>query len=272
MHRVGRLCVSLAVMLTVAATVNAGIDIAVYTETTQWISAPEAQAQADIFIALMDGAPGVDSIENLGQADLEQWTLDHTVENAGHLIVLYGDIPPTIYPGGNAEPDGSIAEEFLDAGNTFANSNDYFFWGQNARNEAGGLQNMIDIPGMTQWDDDTPMEPTAEGIAAIPSMPEAFTVDRPFHVNELIDDWVLEVAFATETGDQDATRCDPCIIHNEDTNGRLIQVYQTAGLEREEGLGLAEILENQYLDSVGALSVEPQDKLSTTWAGLKSRR
>jgi hypothetical protein len=261
----------LALLLVSVGTAHA-IDIAVYTETTQWIGQGDAQGQADIFMAEMEGKPGVDSIENVGLVAMEQWTLDHTVKDGGHLIVMYGDFPETIYPGGNAEPDGSIAEEFLEAGNSFSNSNDYFFWGVGGRNSEGGIQNMMDIPAMVQWDDNTPMTATVEGEAAIPSMPGDLTTDRPFHVDQLDGAWVLEVAFASNTGDQDPTRCDPCIVLDEDTNGRLIQVYQTNGLEQEEGLALAEILQNYYLDSVGALPVEPADKLSTTWAEIKTRR
>ena len=269
MRRSLPLCASLALLFAVSLGASA-IDIAVYTETTQWIGQAQAQEQADIFMAEMDGADGVDSVTNPGQGDLEQWTIDHTVPDGGHLIVLYGDIPATIYE--NADADGSVAEEFLDAGNSFSNSNDYFFWGVGGRNSEAGIQNMMDIPGIVQWDDNTPMERTAEGEAAVPSMPAAFTTDRPFHVDQLIDPWVLEVAFASTTGDQDTTRCDPCIVHDTETNGRLIQVYQTNGVEQEEGLALAEILKNHYLDAIGALDVEPENKLSTTWAQLKTRR
>ena len=167
MRRSLTLCASLAFLFAVSLGASA-IDIAVYTETTQWIGQAQAQEQADIFMAEMDGADGVDSVTNPGQGDLEQWALDHTVPDGGHLIVLYGDIPATIYE--NADADGSVAEEFLDAGNTFSNSNDYFFWGIGGRNSEAGIQNMMDIPGIVQWDDDTPMERTAEGKAAVPSM------------------------------------------------------------------------------------------------------
>jgi len=265
------LCAPVALMLATAGAAQA-IHIAVYTETTQWIGQAMAQGQADIFMAEMDGAAGVDSIENVSLVDMEQWTIDHTVNDGGNLIVMYGDFPETIYPGGNAEPDGSLAEEFLDAGNSFSNSNDYFFWGVAGRNSEGGIQNMMDIPGMVQWDDDTALTTTVEGAAIIPSMENDVESDRPFHVDQLDGAWVLEVAFASDTGDQDPRRCDPCIVLDEDTNGRLVQVHQTNGLVYDEGLALAEILKNYYLDSVGALSVDPQDKLSTSWAQLKTRR
>jgi len=271
MRRTLLLCAPVVLMLALSGAAHA-IHIAVYTETTQWIGQVLAQQEADIFMDAMDGADGVDSIENVSLADMEQWTIDNTVDNGGNLIVMYGDFPETIYPGGNAEPDGSLAEEFLDAGNSFSNSNDYFFWGVAGRNSEGGIQNMMDIPGITQWDDNTPMSATIEGAKIVPSMPNDYFTDRPFHLDQLAGPWVLEIALASNTGKQDAIRCDPCIVLDEDTNGRLIQVYQTNGLEQEEGLALSEILKNYYLEEVGALSVDSDDKLSTTWAELKTRR
>ncbi|GIX05857.1 MAG: hypothetical protein KatS3mg115_0260 [Candidatus Poribacteria bacterium] len=264
----------LALWAFVVFAARAGIDIAVYTETVQWIAQPLAQQEADKLIAALEGKPGIDSIVNIGMQDLAAWTEQHTVKNGHHIIVLYGDFPPTIYPQGNAEPDGSLAEEFLDAGNTFANSNDYFFWGLNGRNQEGGLQNMMDIPGITMWDDNTPMTATAEGKKYMPNtLPDKYTVDRPFHVDQIAGtDWELEIAFGSNTGDQSGTRCDPCIIHNTQTDGRLIQVFQTNGLEQKEGEGLAEIILNYYLEAVDALPVEPKGKLSTTWADLKIGR
>jgi len=259
--------------LTIAATVHAArkVDIAVYTETVQWIAQGQAQGEADAFIAAVKGKPGIGEVANIGMKDLEGWTKAHTQKNGGHMIVLYGDFPPTIYPDNNAKPDGSIAEEFLDAGNTFANSADYFFWGLNGRNKEGGLQNMMDIPGITMWGDNTAMKRTKEGEKYAPSIPKDYTVDRPFHVDELKGDWVMEIGFGTLTGDQNANRCDPCIIYNKTTNGRLIQVFQTNSLRYPDGKVLAEIVLNYYLDRIGALAVDPQDKISVTWGDLKRR-
>lgn len=248
------------------------VDIFVYTETVQWIAQAQAQAEADTFIAAVKGKPGIGEVVNLGAKDIAAWTKAHTVKNGGHIIVLYGDFPPEIYPQGNAKPDGSLAEEFLDIGNTFANSADYFFWGLNGRNQEGGLKNMMDIPNITMWGDNTAMKRTKEGEKYTPSCPKDFTTDRPFHVDELQGSpWVLEIAFGSLTGDQNTTRCDPCIIHNKQTNGRLIQVFQTNSLRYPDGKVLAEILLNYYLDKVGALAVDPEDMLPTTWGDLKRR-
>ncbi len=247
------------------------VDIFVYTETVQWIAQGQAQEEADEFIKEVDGKPGIGEVVNLGSKDIADWTEDHTVKEGHHIIVLFGDIHPEIYPAANAKKDGSIAEEFLDAGNTFTNSADYFFWGLAGRNEEGGLQNMMDIPGIVQWDDNTQMSVTKEGKKITPSLKD-YATDRPFHTDQLDNKWEVELALASDSGDQKGDRCDPCIIRNVNTDARLIQVYQTNGQKDPKGKVLAEIILNYYLETVGALAVEPDQKLPLTWGEIKSRR
>ena len=221
---------------------------------------------------MINGKNGIGEVVNEDAEALEDWTKGHTDKRGHHIIVLFGDIPPEIYPQGNAKPDGSIAEEFLDAGNTFSNTADYFFWGLQARNEAGGLQNMMDIPGIVQWDDNTPMKVTPEGKEFTPTLKDYMT-DRPFHVDQLANDWELEVAFATNTSEAiGSTRCDPCIIHNTKTGARLIQTYQTANQDDPKGEVIAEIILNYYLDAVEAQAVDPAKKLPVLWGDIKTRR
>ncbi|MCY4404524.1 MAG: hypothetical protein OXD54_18315 [Candidatus Poribacteria bacterium] len=251
---------------------DAQVDVFVYTQTTQWIGQPAAQAEADILIDMIEGAKGIGNVVNDPANALAEWTEKHTVKKGQHLIVLFGDIPPEIYPVGNAKPEGSIAEEFLDAGNTFSNSADYFFWGLGNRNAEGGLQNMMDIPGILQWDDDTPMKVTPEGEKLTPTLKD-YACDRPFHIDQIANGWELEIAFATNTGKADgATRCDPCIIRHTETGARLIQVYQTANQDDPKGEVIAEIILNYYLETVGAQAVEPEEKLPVLWGNIKTRR
>lgn len=252
--------------------VDAQIDVFVYTETTQWIGQPAAQEQADILIKMIEGENGIGEVVNEPAGDLENWTKAHSKKNGHHIIVLFGDIPPEIYPQGNAQPEGSIAEEFLDAGNTFANTADYFFWGKDNRNAEGGLQNMMDIPGIVQWDDNTPMKVTPEGKEFTPTLKE-YQTDRPFHVDQLANDWELEVAFATNTGQAEgSTRCDPCILRHTKTNARLIQAYQTANQVDPKGEVIAEIILNYYLEAAGTQAVDPTNKLPALWGDIKTRR
>lgn len=268
-------CVLCAATFMLAPTADAAkkIDVFVYTETVQWIGQAQAQDEADTLIKLIEGKKGLGEVVNDPAKAVEAWTKDHTVDKGNHIIVMFGDFPQEIYPNGKGDiKKGSVAEEFLDAGNTFSNSADYFFWGQGGRNEKEGLQNMMDIPGIVQWDDDTPMKVTKEGKALTPSLDD-YNTDRPFHLDDLDNDWELEIAFATETGKGDnAQRCDPCIVRNTKTDARLIQVYQTNNQDDPKGEVIAEIILNYYLEVTGALDVDAQDKLPTLWADIKTRR
>ena len=191
-------CVLCAATFMLAPTADAAkkIDVFVYTETVQWIGQAQAQDEADTLIKLIEGKKGLGEVVNDPAKAVEAWTKDHTVDKGNHIIVMFGDFPKEIYPNGKGDiKKGSVAEEFLDAGNTFSNSADYFFWGQGGRNEKEGLQNMMDIPGIVQWDDDTPMKVTKEGKALTPSLDD-YNTDRPFHLDDLDNDW--EIAHAED--------------------------------------------------------------------------
>ncbi len=249
------------------------VDVFIYTETVQWIGQGQAQEHGDKLMKLLKGKQGLGEVVNDPAKVVEAWTKEHTVEKGHHIIVLFGDFPKEIYPNGKGDKKkGSVAEEFLDAGNTFSNSADYFFWGQGGRNEAEGLQNMMDIPDIVQWDDDTAMKVTKEGKEYTPTLDD-YATDRPFHLDKLDGDWELEIAFATETGKgAGASRCDPCIVRNTETDARLIQVYQTNNGGEPMGEVIAEIILNYYLEAVGALDVDAKDKLPTLWGNIKTRR
>ena len=269
----GVLCAATLVLL--APTVDAAkkIDVFIYTDTVQWIGQAQAKDQAEILAKKIDGQQGFGEVLVHGPAkQVEAWTKKHTVDKGNHIIVMFGDVPPEIYDAGKDAKKETVAEEYLDAGNSFSNSADYFFWGQGGRNEEGGIKNMMDIPNMVQWDDDTPMEVTKEGKELTPTLKD-YATDRPFHVDKLAKtDWELEIAFASDTGTQKADRCDPCIVRNTKTDARLIQVYQTNNGGEPMGDVIAEILLNYYVEAVGALEVDPQDKLPALWGDLKRRR
>ena len=270
----GILCAAMVVPLAPTTATADKIDIFIYTDTVQWIGQAKAKEEAEILADHLKGANGIGEVILHGPAkDVEAWTKKHAVDKGHHLIVLFGDVPPEIYDAGKDKNKDTLAEEFLDAGNSFSNSADYFFWGQGGRNEANGLQNMMDIPDIVQWDDDTPMKVTKEGKELTPTL-KAYATDRPFHLDQIEDtDWELEIAFATETGNgSDANRCDPCIVRNTETDARLIQVYQTNNGGEPMGDVIAEIILNYYVEAAGTLDVEPQDKLPILWGDIKIRR
>ena len=268
----GVLCAATLALWVPTADAANKVDIFIYTDTVQWIGQAQAQEEAEILADHLKGADGIGELILHGPAkDVEAWTKKHTVDKGHHLIVMFGDVPVEIYDAGKDAKKGTVAEEYLDAGNSFSNSADYFFWGKGGRNEEGGIKNMMDIPDMVQWDDDTPMEVTKEGKELTPTLDD-YATDRPFHVDKLKNDWELEIAFASDSGTQKADRCDPCIVRNTKTDARLIQVYQTNSGGDPMGDVIAEIILNYYLEAVGALDVDPQDKLPALWGDLKIRR
>lgn len=249
------------------AQVFAANEVAIYTGTVQWISKEAADAQAQICVDMLNDAGIANTwYDSDGDMDaLADWMSSVTGDDGLDICVLYGDLPPTLYPDANAQPEGTVAETFIETtdGDAFINHADYMFWGLGARNEAGGLQNMMDIEGITMWDDDTPMVVTDEGKSISPTLTD-FASDRPFHIDELDGDWEVEVSLAqNEAG----TRADPIIVRDGNL-GRLIPVIQTANGDEPKGAIAAEII--IYLMST--TPVEPAAKLSTTWGDLKAGR
>ncbi|TKJ38869.1 MAG: hypothetical protein CEE38_04000 [Planctomycetes bacterium B3_Pla] len=183
------------------------------------------------------------------QDALADWVIAHTGDGVSDLLILCGNFPDTIYPPGNAEPDGSLAELFLDDGNTIVNTGDYMFYvnsGGTNNNAAGGLQNMMDIANgaIDMWDDNTPANVTAEGAAVAPSLQD-FQTDRPFHLDALEGDWVPELILAQNDA---GTRADPVIVVNTVTGGRLGIFYQTAGQDDDpRGEVMSEWINNYVL-------------------------
>ena len=104
----------------------AGVDVAICT-----VSHPMPQNDADEEIAVLrDAIQGAVDLQLFGAGDLDalaDWVQGHT-SSKNHILILTGILPTTLYASGNAEPDGSIVEEFLDAGNTIINTGEYTFY------------------------------------------------------------------------------------------------------------------------------------------------
>ena len=258
----------IALMALPLTSVFAAGGVAIYTGITQWIGKAAADEQAEICVGMLNDAGISDTVwyDSDGQAgDLADWMESATGNGALDICVLYGDFPPEIYPQGNTQTDGSIAETFIETtdGDVFINHADYMFWGLAGRNREGGLQNMMDIDGIVMWDDDTPMVVTAEGKAISPSLTD-YASDRPFHTDQLDGDWEIEVSLAQN---DDGTRADPIIVRDGNL-GRLIPMIQTNGGDEPKGAIAAEVITWLMMQT----PVEPAGKLSTTWGDLKAVR
>ena len=135
-------------------------------------------------------------------------------------------------------------------------------------NATGGLQNMMDIPGITMWGDNTAVTPTDDGKKFMPSL-KPYPTWRPFHLNELQDPWEAETIFAV---DQSGTKADPVVVKDKETGGRIAIAFQV-GLDKvPEDLRTKCLIEffNNWLSSIPeAAPVNPKDSLPITWGALK---
>jgi hypothetical protein len=223
-------------------------EVAIYTGTTQWIAKDQADAQAQIASDAL-GLAGIPTTLYPSDQDMQSvadWVVGATQNGKLDVLVLYGDLPPSIYPDGNAQPDGSPAELYIEStdGDAILNHADYMFWGLNARNQTGGLENMMDLPGIVMWDDDTCVAVTDEGKQIAPSL-TGYGTDRPFHLDQLGGSWLAEAILAQNAA---GTRADPVIVRD-GNRGRLIPVFQTNGGNEPKGTVAAEII--SWLMGVG---------------------
>ena len=225
------------------------------------------QAAADREMALLadeiSGKMNVETFTPDDHAALATWVENHT-GNGGDLLILCGQFPSTIYAPGNTQADDSLAEMFLDSGNTIINTGDYMFYVVDGAgtNAAGGLETMMDIPGTSMWDDNTAVMVTAEGANYTPTLVD-FQTDRPFHLDELDNGWEPALIMAQNDA---GTRADPVIVKNVDTGGMLGIFYQTASQDDDpRGLVISEFINSWY----GETAVDSVDSLTTTWGDVK---
>ncbi|HEC03768.1 MAG TPA: hypothetical protein ENI81_09555, partial [Phycisphaerales bacterium] len=220
-------------------------DIAISTQAG-WFSQEAADREAQEIVDNVT-AVAVELFAADQQDALADWVVAHTGDGVADLLILCGQFPNSIYPAGNAQPDGSIAELFLDDGNIIVNTGDYMFYVCSAGNNGdAGLGNMMDIDGIGMWDNDDPtVVVTADGLALTPSLAESFYANRPFHLDELEGAWFAELILAQNAA---GTRADPVIVANAETGGRLGIFYQTAGKDDEpRGEVISEWINNWYL-------------------------
>jgi len=243
-------------------------DIAISTQAGWW-----GQAAADREMQeIADNVTGA-SVEQFAaseQAALADWVADHTGDGTPDLLIICGQFPDTIYTPGNVQADDSLAELFLDDGNCIINTGDWIFYVVNGAgtNAAGGLQTMMDIPGVTvAGEDDTAVTVTADGQDYTPTLQD-FATDRPFHLDTLAGDWEVELVLA---GNAAGTRADPVIVHNTTTGGRIGIFYQTMSQDGDpRGEVISEWINNWFLLNVGgrgnpyARRASPADEATIT--------
>jgi len=270
------LVLSLAFLVVSVSSIFAAGEVAIYTGLTQWIDKPAADKHADKYVQLFEKAK-IKATWFKSDKDgpkVADWVKKTTSDNVIDALILFGDIPTAIYAGGNTQKDGSLAEKFVETkdGNAIMNHADYMFWGLAGRNKEPGLQNIMDVPGIVMWDDNTPCKVTAKGKDISPTLGKLGEIksDRPFHVDQIKDtSWKVEVSLADA---KSGTRADPVIVRDGD-KGRLIPCVQIASpTEPLADIGF-EIISWLFTENIkGDTAVDPAEKLSVVWSDLKTKK
>ncbi|HGJ66644.1 TPA: hypothetical protein ENS27_14870 [bacterium] len=256
---------SVAIMLIITSLAFAQVDkIAIFYEQVGWIAADPAKKAGD---AIVKGVTkGVNNIKVYNDADIGAFAKANTKDGDFDIIVTFGYFPVSLYKPGNAEKDGSLAENFLNGGDMILNTADYIFYvtqGGGANGDTG-LKNITNS-NFDCWTDGTTCKPTADGKKYAPSLPASFTAPRCLKKDQIqaSTDWVVEMIFA----DNGANNMDPVIIRNKKTGGRVGIAFQVADDSQPRDKVLPEIIQNYIVANVTA--VKPAEKATATWGQIK---
>lgn len=239
-------------------------DVGISSQANWWGQAAADREMAELEDAIKGSVGSVSNFPADDQASLATWVQNNTNDGENDILVLCGQFPSSIYQPGNAQADDSLAEIFLDSGNTILNTGDYMFYVVDGAgtNAAGGLQTMMDIAAITMWDDDTAVMVTDDGANYTPSVVD-FATDRPFHLDELEGGWEPELILAQNDA---GTRADPAIVVNTDTGGMLGIFYQTASQDDDPR---SEVMSEFILSYFRTTAVAPAGKLATSWGAIR---
>ena len=244
------------------------VNVLMYTGAVSWISLKDANLQSQMTKQLLS-SKGIRAEIVQTEDAVRDWMLQTTSNGNVDVLILYGTLPISIYPPFNSQPDGSVAENWIEStdGNTILNHGDYFgFWGGGNQEELGvqngvqALQAIMDIPHITMWDfgleNNTPMIVTKDGKEVTPSLTN-FKSDRAFHLDELTGNWFAEKVLASDTGTSQATRADPVIVRD-GNRGRIGIVYQTFNEVNPKGKVVAELIASFLLGNNDKISLNAE--------------
>lgn len=235
--------------------------IAIFTEAVSWTDVAAANAAADFII---NNVASANDIAIYNDADMAGFAEANTNDGDFDIIITFGYFPVSLYTPGNADPDGSIAELFLEGGDMFLNTADWIFYvteGGGA-NGADGLKNLTDS-AFDMGADGNKNTATDDGKSYTPSIPDSFEAVRVFKLDQIEADadWEVEKVFGSN-----GNNLDPVIIRNVTYGGRVAIAFQIGGVQ-PRGEVISEMIDN-YLAGV-ITAVEPGDKLAVTWGGIK---
>ena len=241
-------------------------NVLIYTGRTIWITQADATIEAEITKSLL-ASKGVQVEITENEESVRDWMLQTTEDDAVNVLILFGVIPTTIYAVGNIQPDGSVAENWIETpdGDTILNHAGYLGYSSDVdvigewtpeskeaigTNKQGTLRNLMDHSFISLFPNspDVPPYPfmsvTSDGKGLAPSSVN-FVSMRPFPLKQLQGEWFAEKVFASSTGDAQAIFADPVIVRD-GNRGRLAIVHQTLG-DTPKGAVAAEIISNYLL-------------------------
>lgn len=267
-----------------------GSDIAFYVgqwNTDGWYDA----SQFDDVEAIIEGTRGMfNEVVHFDDDQLDEfgaWAEANADDDEFDIIWLNGCMPSCLYPFPNLEPDGSLAELWLDGGNMFINLGDWFAYASYecgarcSENGSTGAANILDLSsGVITSDDSGPIfDATPSAKKYVPSLDDPCRTVRPVVLSQVQDPWEVALILASPGGEEDpakAVRADPVVIHNKETGGYLAIVNQASisccgnvGWLTDRAQVCVELIKNWVGEVLGLLSVEPAGKLTTTWGGVK---
>ncbi len=248
--------------------------------------------QFDDVEAIIDGTQGLfNDIQQFDDDQLNEfgeWAEANVDDGDLDIIWLNGCMPSVLYPYPNLEPDGSLAERWLDGGNMFINLGDWFAYvsyecngARCTENGSTGAANILDLSAgvITSDDSGPPFDATESAKRFVPSLDDPCRSVRPVVLNQVKDPWEVALILASPGGSEDpaeAQRADPVVIHNTETGGYLAIINQASvsccgnvGWISDRAQVCVEFIRNWVEGELGLLAVEPVSKLTTTWGGIR---
>ncbi len=178
------------------------------------------------------------------------------------------------YPNPNQKPDGSLAEEWLNNGNMFINVADWFAYctyetgARGADNAAAGAENILNLPGIIRFGDNTSLKVTADGKKYLPSIGDTVKTDRPIVGTAVKKPWeVAAVLAGVATGDMD-----PCVLRNTQTKGLMVFINQAVKANSvDRAQATIEFVKNWGVGTfaLGLTPVEPSGRITILWGEIK---
>ena len=189
--------------------------------------------------------------------DFEAWVQANMDDGELDIIWLNGCMPSVLYPFPNLQPDGSLAEEWLNHGNMIINVGDWFGYVsyeggvRNSENGGTGAANILNLgSGIIVSADGTTLPVTDAGREYLPSLDDPAPTSRPIGLSAVAAPWEVAAAFAQNAA---GTQADPVVLHNTETGAYVAFINQggTGSWLTDRGLTCSELISNWIATVVG---------------------